>query len=109
MTASMTLHSGLQDPSARLTAEELMQLDFIANAQPPGNLQSSIQTAVPMRRVVRGLPSSPVLGQTMPRWEFGRGHEGSAGGVLGGREEAGPAERPFSDPRHQCAPLLPTL
>ncbi|KAK9833192.1 hypothetical protein WJX74_009769 [Apatococcus lobatus] len=90
-----------KDPSARLSAEELMQLDFIANAQPPGDLLRSIQTAVPMRRVVRGLPSSPVLGQTMPRWEFDRGREGSASGGLGSQEEGGPAGRPFGDHQHQ--------
>ena len=93
----------VQDPGARLSAEELMQLDFIANAQPPDDLLRSIQTAVPMRRVVRGLPSSPVLGQTMPRWEFGRGREGSASGGYGSQEEAGPADMPFGDLQHQCA------
>ncbi|KAK9868947.1 hypothetical protein WJX84_006310 [Apatococcus fuscideae] len=81
-----------KDPNARLPAEELLQLDFIAQAQPPEGLLGSIQTAVPLRRVVRGPPSSPVLGQTMPRWEFGQAQDMSQ------QEEAEPAA---AAPMHQ--------
>ena len=90
----------LQDPNARLPAEELLQLDFIAQAQPPEGLLGSIQTAVPLRRVVRGPPSSPVLGQTMPRWEFGQAQDMSQ------QEEAEPAAAAPMHQHHKCVQLL---
>lgn len=90
----------MQDPSARLSAEQLLRLEFIANAQPPDGLIASIKAAIPMRRVVRGLPNSPVLGQTMPRWEFGQGHGGPDHSVFAGTESY-PNDKPFLDQHHR--------
>ena len=90
----------MQDPSARLSAEQLLRLDFITNAKPPEDLVASIKAAIPMRRVVRGLPTSPVLGQTMPRWEFGQTHRGPGPSISDTGDEASSHRKAFPSQHH---------